>query len=166
MHLLLVVGKGLLSESQLLLLNPDILVSEDQVPVHVFDLVYRGRDLQAEGHIGDLTVVLGDLDEASVWGESEALQQVLSKPEIETRVELRTQCRERCVPNRLARIAKAYRQIGAPLEPLLVREVSGGGVQRRGRIESTGRKNTVVITRIRPRKNRIEAGDERTAAER
>ena len=50
-HLLLIVRKCFLGESQLLLLHPYVLVGEHQVPVHVFDLVDGGGDLQAESHI-------------------------------------------------------------------------------------------------------------------
>ena len=76
-HLLLIVGERLLGESQLLLLNPDVLVGVHQVPVHVFDLVDGGGDLQPESHIGNFTIVLGNLNVAGVRGESEALKQVL-----------------------------------------------------------------------------------------
>ena len=86
-----------LREGQLFLLNPDVLVGVHQVPVHVFDLVDGGHDLQAEGHVGDFTIILGDPNEAIVRGESKTLQQVLRKPEIETGVELRAQWIERRV---------------------------------------------------------------------
>ena len=38
----------------------------------------RGNDLQAEGHIREFAFVLGDANKASVRGEAEALQQMLS----------------------------------------------------------------------------------------
>ncbi len=86
-HLFLGVREGLLSESQLLLVDPDVFVGVYQVPIHVFDLVDGGRDLQAERDIGNFTVVLGDLDEASVRGESETLQQVLRELRPETGIQ-------------------------------------------------------------------------------
>ena len=77
--LLLGVGERLLGESQRFFLHANVLVGVDQIPVHGLNLVDRGNDLQAEGHVGKFAVVLGDADEASVGRESEPLEQMLSE---------------------------------------------------------------------------------------
>ena len=165
LDLFLGVGERLLREGEVLLLHFHVFVGVDEVPVHVFDLVDGGDGLQAERHIGNSAVVLGDLNETGVGGEAEALQQVLRKFEIETGVQLRAQHLERCVRNRLPLVVESHRHISAPLESLLVQEISSGGVDRGGRTESTGWKDAVVIDLKCAREDRIEAGDERTAAE-
>src|ERR1035438_3329448 len=91
---------------------------------------------------------------------------MLGKPEVETRVELRTQYLERRVANRLTLVVKPNREIGTPLKPLLVREVSRGGVHRRGRAKGAGRKNTVVIDLKGAGYHWIKAVDERAATDR
>ncbi len=75
LDLLLRIGKSLLGKSQRFILHASVLVSVDQVPIDVFDLVDTIDDLQAEGDVGKFAIVFGDANEAGVGRESEALQQ-------------------------------------------------------------------------------------------
>ena len=90
------IVKRLLRVRQSFLLHAHILEGIDKIPIHVFDLVDGGNDLQAEGDVGDLAVILGDADEARVGQKSETLQQVLRKAELEVRTQLRRQQAGRC----------------------------------------------------------------------
>ena len=89
LRLTLGIVESLLRIGQGFLLHPHILVGIDQIPIHVFDLIDGGDDLQAEGNVGDFAVVLGDADEARVGKRSEALQQILRELELKVRAELR-----------------------------------------------------------------------------
>ena len=82
------VFQGLLRIGERLLLHANIFVGEHQIPVHIFDLIDRGDDLQAEGNVGNLAVVLGDADEARIGQGPESLQKVLRDPQLEVGAEL------------------------------------------------------------------------------
>src|SRR4030095_1704305 len=82
-YLLLVIGESLFGELQSVLLDSYVLEGIYEIPVHVLNLVNRCGDLEAEGNIRDLAVVMGKDNEASVGQEAEALQQVLRQLEPE-----------------------------------------------------------------------------------
>ena len=88
MCLLLGIGQRLLCVGESFLLHSYVFVGVDQIPIHILDLIDGGDDLQAEGDVGNFTIVLGDADEAHVGKGTEALQQVLRDPELEVRVYL------------------------------------------------------------------------------
>src|SRR5208337_1684144 len=107
--------------SQRLLLDSHVLIGVDQVPIQVFDLVHGGDDLQAESHVGDLAVILGDADEARVRHEAKSLQQVLGESELQTRVNQRTVCNVWLV-RRQMRVVESHRKVRAPMKTLQVAE--------------------------------------------
>ena len=88
LHLLLRIGEGLLGKRERLFLHPYIFVGVHQVPVHVFDLVDGGDNLQAEGNVGNFAVVFGDVNEARIGRKAKPLQQMLGHSSLEVGVEL------------------------------------------------------------------------------
>src|SRR6202049_3803809 len=159
--LFLGVGECLLGKSQRLFFHPQILVGIHQIPIHVFDLVYRGGDLQAESDVGQLTIVLGDANEASVPRKAKALKEMLSQAEIEVGVELRAQRREWSVPQCRTRIVEADVEIRTPVKALLVGKIAGRRVLCGCRAEGAGRQNMEPVTLKRPRDYWVETGEER-----
>ena len=117
-HLLLGVGERLLGEGQRFFLHAHVLVGIDQIPIHVFDLVDRGDDLQAEGDVGEFAVVLGDANEARVRGESKSLQKMLRDGCPEVGVQSRAQGRKEAIRG-LPRVIEAHGQIRSPLKACL-----------------------------------------------
>ena len=73
LNLLLIIRERLLRKRQRLLGHTDILIGKHQVPVEVFDLIYRSDDLKPESHVSDFAVVLGDPDQPIIGQEPEAL---------------------------------------------------------------------------------------------
>ena len=73
LDLLLIVGQRLLGERKGFLRHSHILIGKHQVPVEVFDLIYRSDDLKPESHVSDFAVVLGDPDQPIIGQEPEAL---------------------------------------------------------------------------------------------
>ena len=92
-HLCLPLGiiQRLLTISQCLLLHAHVFIGIHQIPIHIFDLVDRSNNLQAEGHVGNLAVVLGDVNEAQVRSRPKSLQQVLRDLELKIRSQVRRQ---------------------------------------------------------------------------
>ena len=64
--LFLGIGERLLRECQRFFLHPLVLVSVDEIPVHIFDLVDGSENLQAESYVREFTVVFGDANEAGI----------------------------------------------------------------------------------------------------
>ena len=87
LNLLLIIRERLLRKRQRLLGHTDILIGKHQVPVEVFDLIHRCDDLEPECHVSDFAIILSNADQAVVGYESEALQQVLRKFELERRTD-------------------------------------------------------------------------------
>ena len=90
LRLLLGIGQRLLRIGQRFLLHAHVFVGIHQIPIHIFDLVDGGDDLQAEGDVRNFTIVLGDADETQIRERAKALQKILSDPELEVRTQVRT----------------------------------------------------------------------------
>ena len=60
------IFQSLLRIGERFLLHANVLVGEYQIPVHVFDLVDSREHLQAEGYVGDFTVVFCNPDKPCV----------------------------------------------------------------------------------------------------
>ena len=85
--LLLVVFVELLRGLERLLLDAQILIEADQIPIEIEDGGDRGNDLLLELQVRDLHVVLGDANVSVVHGQTPALEQILAY--IELKVTLR-----------------------------------------------------------------------------
>src|SRR4029077_16584372 len=92
-----------------------------------FDLVYGDDDLQAKGDVGNLTVVLGNSDVASVRHKTETLKQILRHPELKAGVDDRSVSIGWVIGSYVG-VVEPYQEIRAPLKALLVGEVSRAGV--------------------------------------
>ncbi len=114
------VGQGFL-------LHANILVGVHQIPVHVFDLVHGGDDLQTESDVGNLAIVPGDADKARVGQKAETLQQVLRETKLEIRTQLRSEQAGRVVGGEVS-VVECGSECASPLESLGVAEVRGVGV--------------------------------------
>ena len=75
------VLQSLIGKGERLLVYARLFVGAHQVPIHVFDLGDGGDDLVFEGDIGDLLVVLGDMQIAQVWTETKSREKLLLKTE-------------------------------------------------------------------------------------
>jgi len=90
LRLLLGIGQRLLRIGQRFLLHAHVFVGIHQIPIHIFDLVDGGDDLQAEGDVRNFTIVLGDADETQIRERAKALQKILRNSELEVRTQVRT----------------------------------------------------------------------------
>ena len=121
------VFESFLRVGQRFLLHANILVGVDQVPIHVFDLVDGGDDLQAEGYVGNLAIVPGDADKTRVGEEAPTLQEILGKAELESRAQLWREQAGGIVGGEV-RIVEGTGERATPLESLGVAEVRGVGI--------------------------------------
>src|SRR5450432_552904 len=169
LRLALAVVQSLLRVGQRLLLHADVFVSEDQIPVHVLNLVDGGDYLQAESNVGNLAVIFGDANESSVGQRAKSLQQVLRDPKLKVRSELGSEQADGAVGGQVI-IVKARGESGAPMKALRVGKVGSVGVlsddSARRRAENAHRFGIVLVELQRAGELGIEADDRRSYAER
>ena len=117
--------------------------------------------MKPESDIRNLAVVLGDPDQPIVGYKSEALQQVLSKPELERRVHAWAIGIERAI-GAYTGIVKPDKQVCSRVETLLITEVASCSALLRYRRagKNVVRNSVVVIELQRPAHNRIKASNE------
>ena len=146
LRLSLRILKRLLRVGESLLLHAHVLEGIDKIPVHVFDLIDCRNDLQAEGDVGDLAVILRDADESRVGEKSEALQQVLRKAKLKVGTQLRRQKARSAVRGEMRVVERAAKQ-ASELKGLAVAHIRSVGVLRedRYRAERACRLGVVLV---------------------
>ena len=143
-NLLLGIGESLVGESKRFFLHARVFVGVNQIPVHRLNLIHSGNDLQAEGHVRKLAVILGDEEEAIVCRETETLQQMLRKLKFEAGVQSRADCGEGIVGGG-PRVIETHRNIGSPFETLRVGEISRRRPLQRSSKRTGGNKVGVIF---------------------
>jgi hypothetical protein len=124
-------------------------------------------NLQAEGDIGNLPIILGNTDEAQVGQRTEALQQVLRYPELKIRAYLRSQQVGWVVGGDVGVVeSNAHRR--TPLKALRVGEVGGVSflTDDRNRTKNAGGFGVILVELQGAGNDGIEAGNVRADAER
>jgi len=86
-----IIGERFLRQRQRTLLHLHVLVGIHQVPINVLNLDHGRNHLLAKSDVGNLPVILGDLNATRVHCPTQALQQMLGNRHAEVAAQLGTQ---------------------------------------------------------------------------